>query len=695
MSSRLLAVLAASVLAGCATSQPAAAGASKNTAALAPQTSPPPASAPVAATPVPTAQTAPAPAAVQTAAAPANYAGHGASSVSAEVLEKFAARPLPAALTRKVQAILDVRSPGSGRLAPDGRALFFAWGITGVRHIFRLDGPMRFPVQLTGGQDPTSLEDITPDGKLLILSRDRNGEENPGLYLQDPSGGPLQLVQHQRQVQTQFQFVSEDSRYVYFRANDQKPDSYALYRFDLRSKTREQVFAQDGIWTIADHKPGHLLLGKEVGSNMVEFFDFAEAGNVLTPLFGQGEREDYNAVYGPGDEVLVQTPHFGEFRRLYSFSKGKFTAITGELKYDVADFAIDRSKKRILYSVNEGGYARLHVMDARTHKELKAPQLPKADNVYAGATTPDGRYTVFAVDTGTAPLQSFAVDWKTGKLTRWHQSSAPEVDLATFVPERLESYPARDGTPIPVFVREPRTCDPKPCAVVVDFHGGPEGQSTAGFSPYAQLFVDAGFIYVEPNVRGSDGYGKTWIHADDGPKRLAVITDIEDAALWARKRFADGAVAPKVGITGGSYGGYSTLIGMTMFAGAYDAGAEIVGISNLITFLQNTAPYRRVLRISEYGDPEKDHDALVRLSPITYIDRVKAPLLLIQGASDPRVPVGEALQFYAALEKKNLPVELVIFADEGHGAQKRGNIVAQIGYPLRFFQKHLQGKSVE
>jgi dipeptidyl aminopeptidase/acylaminoacyl peptidase len=225
----------------------------------------------------------------------------------------------------------------------------------------------------------------------------------------------------------------------------------------------------------------------------------------------------------------------------------------------------------------------------------------------------------------------------------------------------------------------------------VHFHGGPEGQSVAGFNARAQLFVDAGFVFVEPNVRGSVGYGKTWEHADDGPKRLAVITDIEDAAKHVRSAWAQGGRAPRVGIFGGSYGGYSTLVGMTMFAGAYDAGVSVVGISNLVSFLENTAPYRRILRVSEYGDPANDRDALVKLSPITYLDRVKAPLLLIQGLSDPRVPAGEAVQMHQAMRAKGLDSQLIIFPDEGHGAQKRENQVATLGHALRFFQKHLLG----
>ena len=665
MDRRFLAVLCA---AACAT------GAHKPDAAPVPAAAAPAPSAPAAAAP----------------AAAASYSGHGASSVSPEILAKYAPRPIADELARGIQAMLDVRAPGAGIPAPDGSALYFNWRVTGVSQVWRLDGPMRFPTQLTGGQDATRIAAVTPDGSALVVQRDRKGEENPGLYLQDPQGGPLQVIQHKPAVQTEFLFVSDDSRYVYFRANDKKPDAYALYRYDRTEKKSEQLFAQEGLWSVADHKGDQLLLVKEVGSNMSEIFEWN--GKDLMPLFGQGEREEYNAAYGPGDEVLVQTPHFGEYRRLYSWQKGTFTKVTPELKYDVSEFGIDRQRRRVLYTVNEEGYTRLHAMDARTHAEEKLPALPAADHVFFGATTPDGRLSVIALDPGTGPFQSWVLEWKTGKLVRWHTGSAPEVDLGAFVRAKLETYPARDGTPIPVLVREPRNC-PKPCPVVIDFHGGPEGQAQPGFSPVAQMFVERGFVFVQPNVRGSDGYGKTWIHADDGPKRLDIITDIEDAATWARKRFAGGGAAPRLGIFGGSYGGYSTLIGMTMFAGAYDAGAEIVGISNLVTFLANTAPYRRALRVSEYGDPEKDREALLKLSPVTYLDRVKGPLLLIQGASDPRVPVGEAVQIHDALEQRKLPVELLIFPDEGHGAQKRDNQLYQYGYTLRFFQKHLQGKN--
>jgi len=169
-----------------------------------------------------------------------------------------------------------------------------------------------------------------------------------------------------------------------------------------------------------------------------------------------------------------------------------------------------------------------------------------------------------------------------------------------------------------------------------------------------------------------------------------VITDIEDCALYIKKAWARDGVAPRVGVTGGSYGGYAALLAMTRFAGAYDAGVASVGMSNLYSFLMNTAPYRRSLRASEYGDPEKDKEALLKLSPITYVKAISAPLLIIQGANDPRVPVGEAVQMYEAVKAKGVDAGLMIFADEGHGAAKRQNQVLSTGHTLRFFEQHLK-----
>jgi len=309
--------------------------------------------------------------------------------------------------------------------------------------------------------------------------------------------------------------------------------------------------------------------------------------------------------------------------------------------------------------------------------------------VVLASVSRSGRFVQLSIDGSTLVPQTVTFDWQTRKTTTWRVPTTPEVDTRSFAKATLEYYPARDGTKIPMFVRRPASCD-GPCPVVVQFHGGPESQATAGFSGYAQMFVDAGFTFVQPNVRGSDGSGKAWLHADDAAKRLAVITDIEDAATYIRATWGKDGKAPKVGVTGGSYGGYSTLMAMTYFAGAYDAGVATYSISNLSTFLLNTAPYRRILRISEYGDPVKDKHALAQLSPITHVAKLEAPLLLIQGVNDPRTPVGEAVQIYKEMEGRKIPGRLILFPDEGHGAAKRSNIVLQIGHTIAFFETYLK-----
>jgi protease II len=648
-----------------------------------------PAPRPPSATPALTA--APVPAGEPSAAASAAYAGHGLGSLSAEVLEKYRPKPLPSDVSRHIQAMLDVSGPGIGAVTPDGARLLFSWSVTGVSQLWRLDGAMRFPAQLTGGEDPTALAGLTPNGRWLVVSRDRKGEENPGLYLQTPEGGPLIEIQHKPGIQTLMGVLSLDSRFVYFTSNDIQKDSYAVYRYDIEKRARETLVDTPGLWRIADlADDGRLLLHKATGALTAEVWEWDPKSRALAPRIGQNEKQEYVAAYASQrDELLVRTNKHGEYRRLYRLSKGQLVPVSEDVAFDVAAYAIDRARKRILYSINENGFTRPRVRDARTYRPVALPKLPEADHVFFGPTTPDGRYTTLGVDDGRRPLQAFVLDWAQGRLVRWHAPSTPEIDSTKFARTVLEHYPARDGTKIPVLVRRPERCASQPCAVVIHFHGGPEVQAKPGFSVQAQLFVDAGFVYAQPNVRGSNGFGKSWLAADDGPKRLAIITDIEDAARWARRTFAEGGNEPRVGIFGGSYGGYSVLMGMTMFAGAYDAGVDIVGISDLRTFLRNTAPYRRMLRITEYGDPEKDAEALAKLSPITYIDRVKAPLLILQGATDPRVPAGEAVQIHEAFAKRGIPSELMIFPDEGHGAQKRENRVLMTGHAIAFLKKHL------
>jgi dipeptidyl aminopeptidase/acylaminoacyl peptidase len=624
------------------------------------------------------------------------YKGLGRESIDEKVLAQYAPPNLAPELSRKIQNFLDIRSPGLGMLSPDKKHLYFSWRVTGTTQVWRLDSPKGFPVQMTGGEDSTQVVGQTQDGKWLLISRDRNGEENPGLYLQSTQGGPLKVIQHKAKVQTELQVISSDSKYLIYKANDVKPDSYTFYRYDLQTGKTEMIFSQDGYWSVADFKDdGRMILVKALTNTAAEAYDFNPATKELKPIIGQGEKEEYNVSYAAKEgQYLVLTPKLGEFRRLYTWDLKTLTPVTPEMKWDVAGFDIDHSRQHIVYSVNEGGYSKAHALDAKTLKVIEFPQFPNADHIYPGSMSRDGQHVMVGVETAKGPRTSYSYNFKTKLLTQWVIPSQPEVNTEQFAKASLEYYPSRDGVKIPMFVRRPAQCQgpalQSPCPVVVHFHGGPEAQSLAGFNILAQMFIDEGFIFVEPNVRGSDGYGKTWFHVDDGPKRLNVIGDIEDASAFIKKNWAVNGKSPKVGVMGWSYGGYSTLVAMSMFAGSYDAGVALVGMSNLLTFLNNTAPYRRALRIPEYGDPVTDREALIKLSPITYLNQIRSPLMIVQGANDPRVPVGEALQIHNSLSEKKIESPLIIFADEGHGAAKRSNKVLELGHALNFLKKNLQ-----
>lgn len=623
------------------------------------------------------------------------YKGHGSESVDPKTLKKFAPKPLPSGELERIEAMLDVRAPGHGLLSPNGKKLYFGWGVTGIYHAWKLEHRGAFPVQMTGGQDATYIEGITPDGKNLILSRDNSGDEYYFLYLQSVQGGPLKLIAGQEKVKTNFAFVSDDSKFLYYTMNMKEPTLRSLYKVNLKTGKSTLVFeGVKGYMYVTDwRKNGDILLGNATGNISREYYLYNENTKKLTPLLGQGEEESYTMAFSrKTGEYLVRTDKFGEYQRLYLYKNGDFTPLTKNMAYNVTSFSIDKTRSRILYGVNKDGFSEVHAMSAKSYQRLRTP-FPMRKNVlhvYHGLTTPNGRYTVFSLEKVNSPKSSYVYDWRTGKARQWVFPSSPEIDTRDFVAQTIEHYTARDGTEIPMLVRRPQQCKNKVCPVIVTFHGGPESQSKPFFSPIAQLYLEEGFVLVHPNVRGSSGYSKTWLHSDNGPKRLDVITDIEDAALYIKKNWSRNGVVPKIGVKGGSYGGYSTNMAMTLFAGAYDAGVSVVGMSDLRTFLENTGPYRRHLRVSEYGDPDKDMEALTKLSPVTYLDRIQDPMLIVHGATDPRVPAGEAIQLYTAMEKKGLESELILFADEGHGVRKRKNQAIYIGHTLAFFKKHLK-----
>jgi dipeptidyl aminopeptidase/acylaminoacyl peptidase len=625
----------------------------------------------------------------------AQYKGHGGESVSPEIIKKYAPPTLNPEMTNKLKKMFDVSAPGMGLLSPDKKTMYFSWKVTGQNHIWKIQGPKSFPTQLTSGSDSVSLKDIAPNGKFLIVGKDINGQENPGLYKLDLKSGLISELYRKDKVQAGFSFLTDDSKYLYFTANDKKPDSYSTYKLNLDTMKLETVYDGDGNWYVADQKNNgqNLLFVKYNGARINEYYDFESATKKMTPVIGQNEKSEYDVSFSQKENEYLVLSDKENFKKLYLYKNKELKLLTPkELEFDVSGFSVDHKRSRIMYNVNRGGYTMLYAMDAKTFKPISIPEFKGADHVFSGMTTRDGQVSMLGVISAKSPRLSYSYDWKAKKMTQWVLPSAPEVNLNDFAVAELLSYTTRDGVQIPMFVRFPPGCkSSKGCPVVVHFHGGPEGQSEAGFSPLAQAFVNEGFIFAEPNVRGSDGYGKEWIDSDNGIKREKVITDIEDASIWIKKNWKNSKnESPKIGVMGWSYGGYSTLYAMTKFAGAYNAGVALVGMSNLVSFIQNTAPYRRILRMSEYGNPETDLDFMKRLSPVTYVDQVRDPLMIIQGANDPRVPAGEAIQMHERLSSKKIKSQLIIFADEGHGSSKKENQVLEIGHMIEFFKTHLK-----
>jgi dipeptidyl aminopeptidase/acylaminoacyl peptidase len=342
---------------------------------------------------------------------------------------------------------------------------------------------------------------------------------------------------------------------------------------------------------------------------------------------------------------------------------------------------------RVAYTVNEDGASRLYVAD-RLGASPRRIDLPAGE--VSGLVFPRARKDLLAVSIGTAtaPDDAFMVNVRTGKVERWTRSEVGGLDRATFVAPELVRYPSTDGIVVPALLFRPRGEGRRP--VVIDWHGGPEGQSRPLLKPVVQFLVaELGFAVLQPNVRGSDGYGKAYLAADDGPRREAALADIGATLDFIGR---DPRLDPaRVAVWGGSYGGYMALASLVFQPERIRAGVDVVGISSIPTFLESTQAYRRDLRRAEYGDERVPEVRAVqeRISPLGRVDRLRAPLLVIQGKNDPRVPQSEAEQIVKAVRANGKEVWYLLALDEGHGFQKKENRDVATAVTVMFLERML------
>ena len=345
---------------------------------------------------------------------------------------------------------------------------------------------------------------------------------------------------------------------------------------------------------------------------------------------------------------------------------------------------------RIAYATNMDGFSELAVLDSDDGATSPVAGLPQGV-VTALAWSGDGQRLAVAVSSETRPSDVWVVEASALEARQLTHSDLGGLSDDAFTPSTLVHYPTFDGQQVPAFFHLPPGAESSgDLPVLLYVHGGPEAQSRPGFSPIVQYFAHRGYAVLVTNVRGSTGYGRTYVHQDDVEKRMDAVRDLKHAVDWL---VDSGYSRPeRIAVMGGSYGGFMTLAAVTTYPDLWGAAVELYGIANFHTFMENTGPWRRKLRATEYGDADRDADLLREISPIHRVDRIRAPLMALHGARDPRVPIGETEQIVAALRERGQAVEYVRFENEGHGFVKYENRVHAYTAIADFLDRHIMAR---
>jgi dipeptidyl aminopeptidase/acylaminoacyl peptidase len=537
-------------------------------------------------------------------------------------------------------------------------------------------------VQLTDFEDAVASARFLEDGRVLI-QKDEGGNERHQLYLVDPTGGtrPEPLV-----YEPEFMHIepheNSDGSLLAYACNRRNGADFDVFVRNLRSGTEQTVFAPGGMTVPTGFSPnGRWLstqrLSERPGDNDVHLIDL-RSGEVVhaTPH---------------DDEALFDRPAWLPDASAFIFATNSGREFAGIARYDLSSHSwcyvheadwdlscsIDRRGQTLLVELNEDGYTRLELRDPETLELRREVPLGRRGVVplVRPAVEPrisrDGSFLVYHVSSPVEPGDAWRFDVETGATTRLTHSPA-KLQLDELVEPQLHRFASFDGEQVPVFLWLPRARE-RPASVLIVVHGGPEEQFRPTWRDAAliQYFVSRGIAVAAPNVRGSTGYGKRYEHLDDVRLRLDSVRDLAALHDWlAARPEIDGR---RAALYGGSYGGYMVLAALAFQPERWAAGIDVVGISSLVTFLENTSPWRRYFREREYGSLEHDREFLSQASPLTHVDAIRAPLFIIHGANDPRVPLSEAQQIHRVLTENGVPCELRIYPDEGHGLQKLAN----------------------
>ncbi len=623
-----------------------------------------------------------------------------------------------------VRGYLEIRSTSPAAWSPDGRRMLVSTNVSGTAQAHRIDlddgdapwDAAALPA-VTALDDPvaaTYLPVALGDDASVLVVADRHGNERTQLYTAgddpDPAyrdiGELTPLVVDDDHIHRAGGITRDGLRLAYA-TNRRDGVRFTIHLRELagpRTGDDLAVFAPEGAAGAAGFSPdGRYLAVSELtrrpGDNRMHLVDLAALGGPDENLAGAGHpsvvelaEHDTSATVGapswlPTSDAFWFATDVG--REVSIVARGTPDGVW-QTEIDTgwpSGCAVDWTGRSLLVAWNEAGVSRARLHDPVSGDGALDVPLP-GDGVASGFRfSRDGRRLAFAYSSPLVPGDVWCYELDRGALERLTTSPCP-VDTSTFVDAETAVATSFDGLEIPLFVFRPRSASAAaPAPVVVVLHGGPESQYRPSFAPLTQYLVANGFAVVAPNVRGSTGYGRSFQHLDDRERRMDAVADLAAVHEFiARQPELD---ERRAALYGASYGGYLVLAGLAFQPDRWAAGVDIVGISDLVTFLENTAPWRRAFREREYGSLAQDRDLLRELSPINHVDAIRAPLFLVHGANDPRVPVDEANQIHDALQARGVTSELVVYPDEGHGLARLSNRLDCYPRIARFLERTL------
>lgn len=597
---------------------------------------------------------------------------------------------VPADVAEAVQRYQSARPAGLADWLSDG-SILISTRFGSVAQLHRVAGPGADRTQLTFYGEPVTGAVRVPGTQQFFFAKDTGGDEWFQLFRMSPGGEPV--VFSEPGTRNLSPVVSRDGKRVFWARSSKGTAATAIFAADVADPaTRKAVYEDPGAVSVDDvsEDGAKLLLNKRISNveTKLVVLDLTTGKTTdLTP--GAPALFDNGRFVRGGAAVLAVTDRGTDVQRIAEIDLGgKSRFFSPQSAWGVERFEVSPDGRTVAYAVNEDGYSRLKL--ASTADRMARPEITLPDGVLGNMEfSPDGSKLALAIATPTSPSDVWTADLADGQLTRWTASEIGPLDPKTLSRPQLVRFQSFDKLSVPAFVYRPTNVAANAkTPVLVMIHGGPEGQDRPGFRTNIQYYANQlGATVITPNVRGSTGYGRKYLDMDNGPKREDSVKDIGALIDWIGTQ--PNLDASRIAVIGGSYGGYMVLASMTHYSDKLAAGVGSFGISNWVSFLQNTEAYRRDNRRKEYGD-ERDpamRAVFDRISPLANVQKISKPMLIQQGVNDPRVPKSESDQIVAALRARSIPVGYLVFADEGHGWRKKPNQDLALGVETVFLRE--------